>query len=197
MKSRTQKLCDNFIYYRTKLSRSKMFFCRDIFKWVAFLESDIFPNLTARWCLNRLIQTAFIFCAQLKKKKRNCRVNCWDFECSSQLSKRLTIFFFMNTKQSLVRHPRDLLCFLNHSASGWLLTAKQQVCGFAPAANQIKEQYPHHLHTVCHIRRSTVRELCNWLVKVNRWSVNCSVSLWVSGDDLITDRLNMNEFILQ
>lgn len=153
MKSRTQKLCDNFIYYRTKLSRSKMFFCRDIFKWVAFLESDIFPNLTARWCLNRLIQTAFIFCAQLKKK-RSCRVNCWDFECSSQLSKRLTIFFFMNTKQSLVRHPRDLLCFLNHSASGWL-----QVCGFAPAANQIKEQYPHHLHSLSHQEINSKRAL--------------------------------------
>lgn len=172
-----------------------MFFCRDIFKWFTFLESDISqPNSVM---MSKQINTGSIYLLCSAKKKRNCRVNCWDFECSSQLSKRLTIFFFMNTKQSLVRHPRDLLCFLNHSASGWLLTAKQQVCGFAPAANQIKEQYLHHLHTVCHIRRSTVRELCNWLVKVNRWSVNCSVSLWVSGDDLITDQLNMNEFILQ
>lgn len=129
MKSRTQELCDNFIYYRTKFSRSKMFFCRDIFKWFTFLESDIFPNLTAWWCLNRLIQTAFIFCAQLKKK-RNCRVNCWDFECSSQLSKRLTIFFFMNTKQSLVRHPRDLLSVFwitQHQAGCWLQSNRSVV----------------------------------------------------------------------
>lgn len=141
--------------------------------------------------MSKQINTDSIYLLCSTKKKRNCSVNCRDFECSSQLSKHLTIIFFMNTKQSLVR---PALCFLNHSASGWLQSSRSVVSRLLLIKLKSSTLIT---STVCHIRRSTVRELCNWLVKVNRWSVNCSVSLWVSGDDLITDQLNMNEFILQ
>lgn len=196
MKSRTQKLCDNFIYYRTKLSRSKMFLCRDIFKWVAFLESDIFPNLTARWCLNRLIQTAFIFCAQLKKKKETAG---WIAEIlnAAHSSPNVSTYFSLWTLNKVwwgIRETCSVFWITLHQAGCWLQSSRSVVSRLLLIKLKSSTLIT---STVCHIRRSTVRELCNWLVKVNRWSVNCSVSLWVSGDDLITDQLNMNEFILQ
>lgn len=197
MKSRTQKLCDNFIYYRTKLSRSKMFFCRDIFKWVAFLESDIFPNLTARWCLNRLIQTAFIFCAQLKKKRKETAGWIAEILNAAHSSPNVSPYFSLWTLNKVwwgIRETCSVFWITLHQAGCWLQSSRSVVSRLLLIKLKSSTLIT---STVCHIRRSTVRELCNWLVKVNRWSVNCSVSLWVSGDDLITDQLNMNEFILQ
>lgn len=128
MKSRTQELCDNFVYYRPKISRSKMFFCRDIFKWFTFLESDISqPNSVM---MSKQINTDSIYLLCSAKKKKETAGWIAEILNAAHSSPNVSPYFSLWTLNKVwwgIRETCSVFWIAQHQAGCWPQSSRSVV----------------------------------------------------------------------